>query len=544
MRSGTPSDVDPRTQVVWFKRDLRIRDHAPLLEAAANGPVLCLYLYEPSLLRSAEWDASHSQFIAESLQELSERLASLGGRLVTRMGEAVEVLERLRQESPFRSLWSHEETGNDITFRRDRDVADWCRDRGVIWTQIRQDGVARRLLSRDGWSERWDRVMSHPVLPPPLRIESPRGLDSEGILGPVELGLGPSSKTEAQRGGEGEGRWTLERFLEVRALDYRRGMSSPVTGWDSCSRISPYLTWGCLSMRSVHHAWRERMATLAAERSAGLPVDRRWFDSLRSFGSRLRWHCHFIQKLEDEPRIEFENFVRTFDGLRESFTESDEGRRQFEAWCTGRTGYPMVDASMRCAQATGWLNFRMRAMLMSFASHHLGLHWRPTAVFLARHFLDFEAGIHFSQAQMQSGTTGINTVRIYSPAKQAIDQDPDGVFIRRWVPELSRVPLAHLARPETMSASIQDLSGCVLGRDYPRPVVDHATAYRQARERLQAIRRLPSTRSEARRVLVRHGSRKGSGFRHLRAELEERGLTGRDRIDPAASAVRQLEMPM
>jgi deoxyribodipyrimidine photo-lyase len=186
----------------------------------------------------------------------------------------------------------------------------------------------------------------------------------------------------------------------------------------------------------------------------------------------------------------------------------------------------------------------MRAMLMSFASHHLGLHWRPTAVFLARHFLDFEAGIHFSQAQMQSGTTGINTVRIYSPAKQAIDQDPDGVFIQRWVPELARVPVAYLARPETMPTSVQDLSGCILGKDYPKPIVDHAVAYRQARERLQSIRHLPATRSEARRVLVRHGSRKGAGFRFLRAELESRGLVARDRIDPAAPMGQQLEMPM
>jgi deoxyribodipyrimidine photo-lyase len=145
---------------------------------------------------------------------------------------------------------------------------------------------------------------------------------------------------------------------------------------------------------------------------------------------------------------------------------------------------------------------------------------------------------------MQSWTTGINTVRIYSPAKQAIDQDPDGVFIRRWVPELARVPVAYLARPETMPAAVQDLSGCRLGNDYPRPIVDHAVAYRQARERLQSIRSLPTTRSEARRVLVRHGSRKGAGFRFLRAELESRGLAARDRIDLAPTMGHQLEMPM
>lgn len=215
-----------------------------------------------------------------------------------------------------------------------------------------------------------------------------------------------------------------------------------------------------------------------------------------------------MQKLEDEPRIEFGNFVRAYDGLREEFTASLEGRRRFEAWKDGLTGYPMVDACIRCVKATGWLNFRMRAMLASFSAYHLWLHWREPAVWLGSHFLDFEAGIHFSQFQMQSGTSGINTLRIYSPAKQVLEQDPEGEFISRWVPELRDVPFSWLSRPEQMPEEIQSRSGCVIGRDYPAPIVEHATAVREARERIALVRRKTETRTEAKRVFVRHGSRK------------------------------------
>ena len=211
-----------------------------------------------------------------------------------------------------------------------------------------------------------------------------------------------------------------------------------------------------------------------------------------------------MQKLEDEPAIEWRNFARACDGLREdAFNDA-----YFAAWCDGRTGYPMVDACMRSLKATGWLNFRMRAMLVSFASYHLWLHWRPTGLFLARQFLDFEPGIHWSQMQMQSGTTGINTLRMYSPTKQAKDQDPQGLFIRRWVPELARVPLPYLAEPWKMPAELQRTAGCTLGADYPLPIVDEKQALRAAKDRLYALRQTAAARDEASAVQARHGSRK------------------------------------
>jgi deoxyribodipyrimidine photo-lyase len=250
-------------------------------------------------------------------------------------------------------------------------------------------------------------------------------------------------------------------------------MSSPVTAADSCSRLSPHLAYGTISTRMVVQQLRARIA-----QTEDALLLRAW----RAFDARLHWRDHFMQKLEDEPAIEHHNFVRGFDGLREN--GFDAGR--FAAWAEGRTGYPMVDACMRCLLETGWINFRMRAMLMSFAAYHLWLHWRPAGLHLARLFVDYEPGIHWSQCQMQSGTTGINTLRIYNPTKQAQDHDPDGVFVRRWIPELAEGA----------------------GGSYPQPIVEHAAAVQQARAKLAEFRRRTEVRAGIEQVAEKHGSRK------------------------------------
>ncbi len=237
-------------------------------------------------------------------------------------------------------------------------------------------------------------------------------------------------------------------------------------------------------------------AQLRALRRESSPEAQSHARHLRGFLSRLHWHCHFIQKLEDEPAIEFHNFARIYDGLREDDWRED----YFLAWCNGQTGYPLIDACMRSLRATGWLNFRMRAMLVSFASYHLWLHWRQTGLFLAQQFLDFEAGIHWSQMQMQSGTTGINTLRIYSPSKQMLDQDPKADFVRRWVPEWG-------------------------SSAYPAPIVSEKLAAQQAKERIWARRRLPEARTEAQEVLRRHGSRKGGRERKRKTPSDNGQLT-------------------
>ena len=503
------------TQLVWFKRDLRVHDHAPLARAAALGPVVALHITEPALLASDLFDASHAVFIEQSLADLAQALAARGGCLVRRWGDAVPVLQALHAATGFTHLWSHEETGQRLTWDRDRAVLAWCRARGVVWTELPQCGVVRPLASRNGWAARWDQRMAAPPIGAPQHIHAAAGV-------PVQTappGLQPrhgAPKPLAQPGGEVAGRALLQSFLQARGVDYRHGMSSPLSAGHACSRLSPHLAWGTVSLRSISHAADARAAELQQLQAEGAPVDARWPGAVRSFQGRLRWHCHFMQKLEDAPRIEFQNFARSCDGLRPDRGEPGWRDDWFQAWCAGRTGYPMVDACMRALHASGWINFRMRAMLVSFASHHLWLHWRQPALFLARQFIDFEPGIHFSQMQMQSGTTGINTLRIYSPTEQARVQDPDGAFIRRWLPELARVPAGFVHEPWRMPAGLQQRAGCHIGGDgagsYPPPLVDHASAWRAARERFAAVRGQPAARQEADAIQQRHGSRR-SGMR-------------------------------
>jgi deoxyribodipyrimidine photo-lyase len=233
----------------------------------------------------------------------------------------------------------------------------------------------------------------------------------------------------------------MQSFHQERGELYRSAMSSPLEGESACSRLSPYLAFGAISLREVAQATQRQQAEL--KRLEG-DKPKNWRASMASFTKRLHWRSHFMQKLESEPRLEFQNLHPAYDGLRTSAT-SDAAL--LEAWQKGETGLPFVDACMRYLTATGWLNFRMRAMLMSVASYHLWLHWREPGLHLARLFTDYEPGIHWPQTQMQSGTTGINTVRIYNPIKQGYDQDPKGEFVRRWVPELASLNEAEIHEP-------------------------------------------------------------------------------------------------
>ncbi|MCP4191393.1 MAG: deoxyribodipyrimidine photo-lyase/cryptochrome family protein [Planctomycetaceae bacterium] len=490
-------------QVVWFKRDLRTDDHGPLARAAKLGPCLCLYAYEPELIHSPEFDASHLRFINESLTELEKNLNDIGGKLTLRVGRMPDILAELHEEIGISGLWSHQETGNKITYDRDRRVTRWAKANSVPWRQLPQNGVVRRLASRDGWSKQRNTFFASPPIPAPTRMKTPPQAASDGLQHPPDFQLAETSKTNLQQGGESVGKDLLNSFLYERGEHYNAELSSPVTAWNSCSRISPYLTWGCLSMRRVTQSLKHRQMSLRESRGAQRDTGG-WLKSLKAFESRLSWHCHFIQKLEDEPAIEFENMSRAYDGIREESFDQN----LFDAWCAGRTGYPLVDACMRALHQRSWINFRMRAMLVSFASYHLWLHWRPTAVYLAKHFLDFEPGIHFSQVQMQSGTTGINAVRIYSPIKQVLDQDPQGIFIRQYLPELNNVPDDYLAEPHKMPMSVQSRVGCLMGKNYPKPIVDHSSAYKSARDKIYAVKREPKAKDDTRRVFNRHGSRK------------------------------------
>ncbi len=497
--------------VVWYKRDLRTHDHRPLAMAAEAGPVVPLYIIEP-----AYWhlpDTSRRQWLAleSALHELRDRLASLGAPLVVRTGNVVDIFARLHRAVGISRVLAHEETGNGWTYGRDRAVHAFCRQQGIRFDEMPQFGVVRRLPDRDQWAVAHRRFMAAPLSPEPSRLHPLAGLNIGTIAAPCDFA--DDGCQSSQSGTRAAGWARLESFLAGRGATYRRAMSSPLTGEDGCSRLSVSLSLGTLSLREVFHR-------LAQEREwlDKIPPSQRAIPltALDSLVSRLHWHCHFIQKLESQPSLETHSQHPMHQQARQP---THEGDPTLAAWAEGRTGFPFVDACMRSLIATGWLNFRMRAMVMSFATYHLGLDWQASGTRLARLFSDYEPGIHWPQVQMQAGQTGINIPRLYNPLKQAEDHDPDGVFTRRWVPELARVPPSYLQQPWMMTAEQQTRSGCQIGRDYPQPLVDAKAAVRAARARLSAVRQQPGYREASQTVFIRHGSRKKQPARQTRRAM-------------------------
>ncbi|MCY4334280.1 MAG: deoxyribodipyrimidine photo-lyase [Litoreibacter sp.] len=477
--------------LLWYKRDLRLEDHPALNRAAELGPVVPVYIVEPDYWALPDTSGRQWAFLRESLESLQRQLAHLGAPLVIRMGDVVEEFEKLRAETEATRLISHEETGNLWTFARDKRVAAWAREKGVAWEELPQSGVMRRLPSRNGWAKQRDGFMYQPQLSMPAALP-PHGIDP-GAIPDLDL---PDTCPERQRGGRDQALSLLGGFLTERGQSYRSAMSSPLAGEWACSRLSPHLAIGTLSVREAAQAGRARKAEVKGTRTG-------WLGSMRSFEARLAWRDHFMQKLEDEPEIEARCLHHAYENLRPR--ESDASR--LNAWETGQTGLPFVDACMRFCAATGWLNFRMRAMVTAVASYHLWLDWRSHGPRLARMFTDYEPGIHWSQVQMQSGTTGMNTVRIYNPVKQGTDQDPDGIFTRRWCPELAEVPDRYLQEPWLWEGA-----GSVLGRSYPEPTVDVKAAAKAAREAVWAVRKGDAFRTEAARIVDKHASRKDPRF--------------------------------
>ena len=485
-------------RVVWLKHDLRLSDHAPLAEAlAGEKDVLLLYVVEPERMEQPDESMLHLAWDLANARALLDQVSTMGGTMQIHVGRPSEILDQLHTCTPLTSLHSHEETGLQWSWDRDKRVASWCEANAVSWHEHPWNGVVRRLNDRDRWNSIRNRRMVQQL------IEAPKALPMHPTLTCVDHsdGLFPCYTELIQTpllAGEEEALAWLTSFLSTRFSDYLPTISNPATSPEGSSRLSAYLTSGVLSVRQVKHA------ITAARQSPPEGVDVAVFrKNIDAFASRVSWRCHFVQRLEMETSMNEQSINPELD---EALGRVDEEER-FLAWAEGRTGWPFFDACMRSLRATGWINFRMRAMMQSVAAYTLWIPWQRSGNHLAKLFIDYEPGIHWSQIHMQSGITGINSVRAYSILKQSLDHDMNGDFIRRWVPELAMVPTPYIHEPWTMSEEMQATTGVIIGTTYPAPIVDETEARNQGIKATHAARRTDEVKARSAQVYAMHGSR-------------------------------------
>ncbi|TVQ96467.1 MAG: deoxyribodipyrimidine photolyase [Spirochaetaceae bacterium] len=488
--------MDLRSPAIWWiKRDLRLADNEAVTAASRHDQALAVYVVELDIWGAPDASALQLNAVRRALSELRVGIRARGGELMVLRGTLPAAFDSLRTQYRFTAIYAEEETGLHWGYQRDQRVRAWARRQGVSLTEFPHAGVIRRLPSRVQRKAIWDGRMSAPCFSAPERLSAApaviRAARATELPTFRECGF-VKPEFALQRVDESSATRVLSSFLHRRAADYRDGISSPARARQTGSRLSVHLAWGTISLRTVVQATRAHLADIRGDRSEEA---KRMRASLRSFERRLHWHDHFCQRLEDEPEMEFRALNAAFRQL-----PYQDDPALFAAWYEGRTGMPMVDACMRSFQATGFLNFRMRAMLISCACHLLDLSWRRVLYPYARIMADYLPGIHVSQTQMQAGVVGINTIRIYNPAKQLTDHDPDCAFVRRWIPELCDFSAAQII------AHAVGESDDSLG-DYPAPVVKYSARSRVARSVLYRTKAGTAAREEAQRVLDLHGSR-------------------------------------
>ncbi|MCA0131879.1 cryptochrome/deoxyribodipyrimidine photo-lyase family protein [Winogradskyella alexanderae] len=476
--------------VVWFKRDLRLQDNEAVANALKNGkPTLLLYVFEHILLNDNHYSERHFNFIKESLRDINAQLKQHNTKVLSVTNDIQSTFNLIQEIYKIDAIYSHVETGILVTYNRDKEFNRYCRNNFIQWKESKNNGVERGLVNRDNWFENWENYMQQPLADFQPNANQFLSFDAiaqfESVL--TETDLETPTNTPFQKGGSTMAWKYANSFFESRHEDYMSNISKPEASRSSCSRLSPYISWGNVSIRQIFQKGQDIKQQSDNKRHIG------------AFLSRLRWQAHFIQKFEMEHTMENASVNKGYHKLKKSISKEYQ-----KAWKEGQTGFPLVDASMRCLVETGYVNFRMRAMLVSFFTHILWQPWQNASEHLSQQFLDFEPGIHFPQLQMQAGETGINNLRIYNPTLNGLKHDPDAVFIKKWVPELAHLDTPFIHEPYLMTELEQGLYSFKLGVDYPEPIVNIKENRKRASEILWNMKEDPEVVKESFRILKRH----------------------------------------
>lgn len=466
------------TTIWWIRRDFRLADNAALHNARQREEtIIPLYIVDPVLIHNQRNRGPRIAFMLGGLQTLKSDIEKAGGYLIIRTGKPVEIMLDFVKEV----------NATSVHFNRDYSPYAHRRDH-AIRTELMKIGIeiydykdlviheAHEVLSSaekpfsvyTPFRKAWERLPKPDVLPQPQHFKMSTDIRSEAIPAAKDFDADPAANPIVKPG-ELAAQERLKMFLSEMMDGYKEGRNIP--GMDGTARLSPYLRWGMISPRTAYRIAHEALSQARTPRAR---------ESITTWISELIWRDFFYQVLARNPHVTKGAYRSEFDQIQwESSSEL------LQAWKDGRTGYPIVDAGMRQLNQTGWMHNRLRMITASFLCKDLLISWQEGERYFMQRLIDGDLAQNNGGWQWTAGT-GTDAApyfRVFNPTTQGKKFDSEGIFIRQWVSELKDIPVQFIHEPQTMPDDLQKRVGCVIGRDYPAPIVDHS----KQRERILAL---------------------------------------------------------